>query len=68
VHIIARFRTIFGATFRVTRGYLKVGTSFLKDLKIIDFIEANRNFIYFFSTKRQANIVNNISAHAKSTY
>jgi hypothetical protein len=52
VHIIASFRTVFGATFGVTGGYLKFGTSFLKRVtwkvfKIIDFKEANMNFIYF---------------------
>jgi hypothetical protein len=54
----------FGTTFRVTGGYLKARTSFLKMvtgkivrttvLPISDFIEANRDFILNFLHKKAA--------------
>jgi hypothetical protein len=54
-------RAVFRATFRVTGGYMKAGTSFLKRIigrifRISDSKEASRNFFFYFFPKKAATI------------
>jgi hypothetical protein len=58
-------QSAFGTTFRVTGGYLKAGTSFLKRVTETIFIEAIRNYILNFLYNLEPGIVKIISAQTK---
>jgi hypothetical protein len=60
----------FGTNFRITGGFRKAGTSFLKRVSVMtsqlvsEFIVASRNFLFNFLRKKPPKIVKIISAHA----